>query len=243
LRDVIALYREHGARIFTPQTGSMGGLLTPKYNTKPLREALDDVFKDARLKDSKARLLIPTTDIGNGSVHVFKSAYDPEFVRDPDVKVVDAIVASCSAPLYFTPAEVEPYLLCDGGLWANNPSLVALTEASSRLRFNRADIHLLSIGTGVSTNFYPMKSKYWAWGFVSSWGTRKFISMLLNLQSQTASNLTKLLLNENQLVRVNFTSDIPLPLDEPEIIDDMVSRADRDFSRVAADIAALMKGD
>src|SRR6266853_1830748 len=68
------LYREWGARIFCPRRWSLGGLVAPKYASEPLRRALGSVFGDARLAESKARLIIPATDIGNGCVHVFKSS-------------------------------------------------------------------------------------------------------------------------------------------------------------------------
>jgi patatin-like phospholipase/acyl hydrolase len=243
LSEVIKLYRERGSEIFCARFWSLGGMLTPKYSIGPLRKALVEIFKDARLEGAKTRLLIPATDIGNGAVHVFKSAYDPDFVRDPKVRVIDAVVASCSAPLFFAPAKVEQYQLCDGGLWANNPTLVAMTEAMTRLKIGRADIRLLSIGTGIGKAYYPMGVRHWLWGFVAGWGMKKFINMLLNLQSTTASNVAKLLLDEKQMIRVDFESDLPLALDDPRTMNDLVSKADRDFTHASARIRAWLGGD
>ena len=53
------------------------------------------------------------------------------YTRDGNVLLRDAVLASCAAPMYFDPKAVEPYLLVGGGLWANNPSIIALTEAMS----------------------------------------------------------------------------------------------------------------
>lgn len=241
LSEVTKLYRERGPGIFCARPWSLGGLLTPKYSTEPLRRALFEIFKGARLKDAKTRLVIPATDIANGGVHVFKSAYDPGFVRDPNVKVVDAIVASCSAPSFFTPTKVGHYLLCDGGLWANNPALVALTEALTRLGMARADLRLLSVGTGIGKHYYPVGARHWFWGFVAGWGIKRFISMLLDLQSATSGNVVKLLLDRSQVMRINFESDKPLPLDNVSILDNLVSRADRDFTHNAAAISVWLE--
>lgn len=241
LSTVTKLYRERGAQIFAWRPLSFGGMIRPKYSTKPLRDALLDVFKGARMADAKTRLVIPATDVGNGGVHVFKSSYDPAFVRDPNVMVVDAIVASCSAPLFFSPAAVNQYQLCDGGLWANNPALVAVTEAMTRLDVKREAINLLSVGTGIAREYYPPSSRKWLWGFIAGWGMKKFISMLLNLQSVTAANVAKLLLSDEQLVRVNFESDLPLALDDPKVIDDLVSRADKDFTHASAKVRAWLE--
>ena len=80
--------------------------------------------------------MITSSDISTGSVHLFKSRYLGElgepYVRDGAVLLSDAILASCSAPTYFDPVHVDNYLLADGGLWANNPSIIALVEAVSK---------------------------------------------------------------------------------------------------------------
>ena len=241
LAKVTKLYREQGRIIFLPRSLSLKGAIFPRYASEPLRDALEDVFQDATLSDAKTRLIIPATDIGNGGVHVFKSNYDEGVVRDRDVKVVDAVLASCSAPSYFSPARVGPYQLSDGGLWANNPSLVVVTEAISRLGAERSQIRLLSVGTGIGKNYYPVASGG-MWGFMTGWGMLKFISMLMNLQSATASNVVQLLLEKHQTLRINFESDAPLSLDDVGIIDDLVSKADRDFTHNSADIRSLLRG-
>jgi hypothetical protein len=80
----------------------------------------------------------------------------------------------------------------------------------TRLGAERKDIRLLSVGTGIGSAYYPIGERNWLWGFVAGWGIKKFISMLLNLQSITAGNVTKLLLDQGQMVRINFKSDRPL---------------------------------
>jgi patatin-like phospholipase/acyl hydrolase len=245
LAKVTNLYREQGQIIFKPRRWSLKGAIFPRYASDPLRDALEDVFQDATLSDAKTKLVIPATDIGNGGVHVFKSNYDEGFVRDRNVKVVDAVLASCSAPSYFAPARVGPYQLSDGGLWANNPSLVAVTEALSRLGAERSQIRLLSVGTGIGKNYYPLSNSRGRWGFVTGWGMLKFISMLMNLQSATASNVVQLLLEKHQSLRINFESDMPLSLDDMRIIDDLVSKADKadkDFTHNSAAIRSLLRG-
>lgn len=243
ISKVTELYREKGSSIFRPKRWTFGGTVAPRYSSEPLRAALVSVFEDATLSDARTRLVIPATDIGNGGVHVFKSAYDEKFVRDRNVKVVDAVLASCSAPSYFAPSRVGPYQLSDGGLWANNPSLVAVTEALTRLGADRSAIRLLSVGTGIGKNYYPLSNVDKRWGFLNGWGISKFISMLLNLQAATASNVTQLILDKHQSVRVNFESDLPLSLDDIGTLDDLISRADKDFTHNSAAIRQLFGGN
>ena len=43
------------------------------------------------LGDIDVPLVLPSVDIGNGCVHVLKSQYHGEFVRDQNVRVSDAV--------------------------------------------------------------------------------------------------------------------------------------------------------
>ena len=76
------------------------------------------------------------------------------FDRDSDgLSLVDAVLRSCSAPTYFP--VYQNY--CDGGVWANNPSMSAVAAAANQMVGNcRLDKQrVLSIGTGVN----PMRLK------------------------------------------------------------------------------------
>ena len=64
----------------------------------------------------------------------------------------------------------------------------------------------------------------------------------MNLQSTTASNVVELLLEKHQSLRINFESDMPLPLDDVRIIDDLVSKADKDFTHNSVAIHSLLEG-
>ena len=161
--DLTEFYKTHGKAIFRPRVQSRFDILklfTSRYSSKTLKDLLDGVFHDKTLSDIAVPLVLPSVDIGNGCVHVLKSQYHREFIRDQNVRVSDAVLASCSAPTYFDPHVVnDTYQLVDGGLWANNPSLVAAIDAHYRLGVPLEDIRVLSIGTGKSTTFYPSQQR------------------------------------------------------------------------------------
>ena len=248
--DLFTLYSQHGKEIFRKRWFAkfdlfkLSSLFASRYNSKKLKEVLFQQIGNTCLGDVNTPLIIPSVDIGSGQVHVFKSAYDGAFVRDAKVQVANAVLASCAAPTYFDPYAVEPYSLVDGGLWANNPSLVAAIDAKRRLGINLDDIRILSIGTGKSKKYYPRKSGWFkdiflnswlGWGFATRWGNNKFIDILLNLQADTAHNMLRLLFQKDnnepdQLLRINFESDRPLPMDSPFKLDDWKRQADRDFT-------------
>ena len=234
-------YRQHGQRIFQKRLFCPSGILGSQYDNRYLKKVLKDTYGDSRkLGQIEIPLILPTTDIGIGCVHVLKSSYDKEFYRDKNRLVYEAVLASCSAPTYFDPYFMDTYLLADGGLWANNPSLVAIVDAKRRLGQTLDSLKILSIGTGEGREFYSQADRWWrrfmGWGFLTRWGGSKFIDMLLNLQSQTTNNMVGLLLEQDQIVRINFKSDEKLKLDDPKEHKNLISLADNDFTHNAQKI-------
>lgn len=245
--EVLGLYEEHGHDIFKKALLPRFGIFKSRYQSTGLQNNLVSLFGDTKLGDIDTPLIIPATDIGNGCVHVFKSTYHNEIFRDKNVKVADAVLASCAAPLFFPPILLsgdKPYLLADGGLWANSPSLVAAIDAKKRLNAKLENLRILSIGTGEANQFYSIKKfkkrRLFGWGIATKWGLTKFIRMLFNLQSETANNMLGLLLEQEQILRLSFNSDKKLFLDAPDEYDDLISRADRDFSHKARIIEAFL---
>ena len=233
------LYCKKGAGIFESKRSLIPSkflqtLTHGLYNSSSLKQILEEVFGDLRLGDVKIPLLLPASDIGLGGVHVFKSNYSPDFTRDKEILVRDAVLASCAAPTFFNPTKVGPYLLADGGLWANNPTLAAIIDAQYRLNVKFENIHVLSVGTGHAKKYYGTNDNKW-WGFMFGWGGRKFIDFLLSLQALSTNNYAQLMLRE-RLLRLDFESDIPLPLDDCSANDDLIARADQEFTYRSASI-------
>ena len=236
---IIKLYKEKGTKIFVDKKLLLPKFIKPAfislYENNGLIESLKEEFGDIKLGDIKIPLLLPSTDIGNGSVHVFKSGYSNEFTRDQKDFLYEAVAASCSAPIYFDPLKVNEYLLADGGIWANNPSLAAVIDAKKRLNVDFDDIKIFSLGTGHSKIAYGVsEDKYW--GFLTGLKNKEFISFILSLQSQSTNNYLQLMLNKEQILRIDFESDKPLPLDDLTQIDNLMSRADREFTHRTVEI-------
>lgn len=242
LDAVDKLYSTDGPAIFANRWWSVDGYLAAKYDASLLKAVLEKELGVAVLGDiTRPALLIPAADIGNGQVHVFKSQYDHEFVRDKGVRVADAVLASCSAPTFFAPHELGDYRLADGGVWANNPTLVAAIEAVRRFGADTRRIRILSIGTGAERFTYPRKPgiKARAWGFMTAWQRGKLVELMLSLQSQASTNMASLLLGKEQVLRLNFF-DSRLPMDDPTTIADLRARADALFTVASEDIRKFL---
>ena len=251
LSEVIDLYKNEGSQIFNSRKLGFMGLFKSRYRSDHLKKLLEEKFQNKTLSDPsiKTRLLIPTTDISNGDVHVIKSYYINEFKRDKDRKIQDAVLSSCSAPLYFNPNRMENYLLADGGLWANNPSLVALTEGMGKIKktdniekITLDNTRLLSIGTGIGHKYYDIKySGSDSWGFLRKWNSSKLIDTILNLQSINVHNTVNFMLPADNYLRINFESDTDLSLDSVEIISQLEAKAARDFTHNSDNILKLLR--
>ena len=199
MSGVVKLFEKESPRIFRRRwLGSFH--MRSKYSSRSLEQVIRSCVSDLTLGEISTPLMITGSDISTGGVHVFKSRYLKDlgepYVRDGDVVLSDAILASCAAPAYFDPVPVGDFLLADGGLWANNPSIIALTEAVSKFRRLVEQVRILSIGTGHSVNLYSQNR---LWGLMTGWGREKLVSYFLRLQSDASANMAKLLLADRYL--------------------------------------------
>jgi patatin-like phospholipase len=137
----------------------LGRLFSAKYSAQPLQVALDSVFKDALLGDSKVRLLVPSFNVNNGEIHIYKTRHHERFLTDFRVRMVDVALATTAAPTYFPAHRGEGgAIYIDGGLWANNPVGNAVVEAISWLGKSPGKISVLSLGcTQFPASFNDLK--------------------------------------------------------------------------------------
>ncbi|WP_096154499.1 MULTISPECIES: CBASS cGAMP-activated phospholipase [Bacillus] len=220
-------YKKYGKKIFQRQ--AKVGLFKSVYSDKYLRKLLRKSFHDIKLKEVKKPLLIPTVDLTHGKPFVHRSNYGHPDSDDLSILVWDAVLSSCSAPVYFPPNNIRnDYLTIDGGLWANNPSLVCLTEGLQFFRKNIQDIKILSIGTGQQKiDFTIDHDKYWG---VKKWlpfhlpslkVKPKLLDLALQLSSESVTFQCQTLLGENYL-RLNEELGREIPFDDLTCIEELI---------------------
>jgi len=83
--------------------------------------------------------------------------------------MVDVAMATSAAPTYFPAARIDGHRLIDGGVWANNPSVVAIAEALSVLEVPLASLKVLNIGTTEAVAQHPKRLDR---GGFAQWATR-----------------------------------------------------------------------
>ena len=184
METLVGLFENQAGRIFSRRRFSLSPFIRSRYSTHPLDRVIGEYVPEVTMGEVPTPLMITSSDISTGGVHVFKSRYLEDlgepYMRDGQVRLRDAILASCAAPTYFDPRQVGQYLLADGGLWANNPTIIAVIEALSKFRQSLGKIRVLSVGTGHSANFYTPSR---AWGLMTGWGGQKLVPYVLGLQS------------------------------------------------------------
>lgn len=170
--ELVSLYQEIGPDLFVnPMPDrklplmwwAFRNCLKPANPVEPLKRALLETFGDATLESVFAKygvaLCLPACRLLNWTPKVFKTPHLPELTRDGEVTLVDACLATSAAPLFLPVAEVRETgdashfgKFVDGGLWANNPAVVALLEAIDICTYKGGGrvanpIQILSIGT------------------------------------------------------------------------------------------------
>lgn len=144
-QEILNLYLKKGKEIF-PKGSTHFKLFHGKYSNEPLKNALIEVFGTKKIKDCQTRLLIPAFDLENRKVHIFKTPHSEDLYFDKECLLVDCLLATTAAPIYFSPYQMNGGIYMDGGIGANNPSMITVVEAMTRCGWKSDEIQLLSVG-------------------------------------------------------------------------------------------------
>jgi hypothetical protein len=164
--EVLEFYIRYGPAIF-PRKSPWWVLGPAKYEIEPLKQALEKTFGSKRLGDSTRRLLIPSFNATTGKIHIFKTAHHPRLQMDFKVPAVEVALATSSAPVFFPPYRSgQEVVFIDGGIWANNPVGLAVTEAISMLGKSGMEIDVLTVGGTSAPPDFTQRGRGWRfWAF------------------------------------------------------------------------------
>jgi uncharacterized protein len=206
-REMARLYTERGLDIFPAPPTSRLALLRRKlrhffhyrYERDGLQRVLEDVLGQHHLRDAKVPLCIPSCDGRYGEVYVFKTPHHPDFKKDGDELMVKVALSTSAAPTYFQPLDSGGYRHLDGGLWANNPIMVGLTDALSSFDINRSQVRILSVSCGDSP--FIVTDDHVVKGGLLSW--TNVINAAIHFQSLNAQGQASLLIGADKIQRVS----------------------------------------
>jgi uncharacterized protein len=205
--ELRSFYEERGPRIF-PHTSRFSRaraafrqLFRPKLDQEILLQELKLILGERKFGEAQCRLLIPTFDAVEGRIYIFKTAHDPRFLYDIHTPAIEVALATSAAPTYFSAARSMTRTgaqYVDGGVWANNPSMVAIVEAIAILGRRPDEISLLSIGTTTRPFSFTKHENSGA----MSWNVG-LIDLLMKGQAEVAAAQASLLLGERYR-RIDF---------------------------------------
>ncbi|PIA34134.1 hypothetical protein AQUCO_03800006v1 [Aquilegia coerulea] len=152
-KDIVPFYLEHCPKIF-PQKNNVGllgmaanvmdavkAINGPKYDGKYLRTLLQEFLPETKLNQTLTPVIIPTFDIKHLQPIIFSTfEADRDELKNPLLS--DVCISTSAAPI-FLPAhhfktsnskkEERCFNLIDGGVAANNPTLIAMSMITREL--------------------------------------------------------------------------------------------------------------
>ena len=193
--NVLELYLKKGEKIFPKEHWK---LFRGKYGTQPLKNELEEIFDDKKMCDASTRLVIPAYNLSTDAVQIFKTPHATDLYFDKDKKICDVLLATTAAPVYFSPYMMSGGVYMDGGIGANNPSLIALVEGITRCDWKKEEIMILNIGSITSGKNTTGKEKM---------GLSNFLTIqqcFMNAENQYASNICNLIIGD-RYIRIGET--------------------------------------
>jgi patatin-like phospholipase/acyl hydrolase len=205
--ELINIYRERGREIFhepfLEKIMKLDDISRPKYSSDGRDEVLKEYFRkkngqDVLLQDALTEVLVTSYDIQLRAPVFFTSQTNKEERKNRYYRKISsgftmhqAAMATSAAPTYFKPHKVKAsaehdtqergfYALVDGGVFANNPTSLALMEAiidskkPGKTPLELKDILVVSLGTGSLTRRYDYEK-------AANWGLLGWVQPLLNI--------------------------------------------------------------
>lgn len=143
--------------------------------------------------------------------------------------VRDAADASSAAPTYFPPVMHGGEAWGDGGIFANNPCMVAVTEASAM--WGMDNVRVLSVGTGHETTLIDGK-KAASWSSLG-WYQHNILDILMDAPMNMISMQCASLLGRGRYLRVDPDLSV---FHMKEVLDDTTPRTCSSLLSVGSDM-------
>ncbi|KAJ4701791.1 Patatin [Melia azedarach] len=205
------IFPQPGCQLFTNTRKVIRALSGPKYDGKYLHSTIKEKLGNAKLHQTLTNIVIPTFDIKRLQPTIF-SSYQVKEKLSLDALLSDICIGTSAAPTYLpahcfetkdTEGKVTEFNLIDGGVAANNPTLVAIGEVTKAITKGNPDFFpikpmdyrrflVISLGTGSSKE----EGKYSAdeaakWGVVG-WLTSGGSTPLVDVFTQASADMVDL---------------------------------------------------
>jgi len=201
---------------------SLDGRTAPKYLTRTRQKIFQEFFGDAQVGAALTTVILPTystreqvpfffaSDMGKSTS--FSGASGRAITEAGDFFLADAVTAATCDPAVSAPSKItnsagdQTETLVGAGVYANNPSLLALSEAL--LRYPGKQCVVISLGAGVS----PTVPEDAASGWRKSGDAEEIMRFAVEASQFTTAQITSALHRFGSgPVAAYIRLDIPLP--------------------------------
>ncbi|WCJ35388.1 Patatin-like protein 2 [Euphorbia peplus] len=214
-KDINDFYLEHCPKIFpqdrspfAPATNLVKTLTGPKYDGQYLHKVVKEKLGDLRVGQTLTNVVIPTFDIKRLQPTVFNT-FEAKKVQSLDALLSDICIATSAAPTYLpahafettdSEGNIRQFDLIDGGVAANNPTLVAMNAVMKEIIRDNTDFFpikptdysrflVLSLGTGTAKYEEKFDAAEAAkWGLLG-WLTSEHSTPLVDVFTQASSDM------------------------------------------------------
>ncbi|ONM27183.1 patatin-like protein 1 [Zea mays] len=174
-KDLNTFYLENGPKIFpqkkagflTPVANLLGLVKGPKYDGVFLHDKIKSLTHDVRVADTVTNVIVPAFDVKYLQPIIF-STYEAKNDTLKNAHLSDICISTSAAPTYFpahffkteaTDGRSREFHLVDGGVAANNPTMVAMSMLTKEVLRRNPDFNagrpteytnylIISVGTG-----------------------------------------------------------------------------------------------
>lgn len=169
--QLVSLYLDEGPRIFSRSVvhrlRSAHGIIGAKYPAAGIEDVLERYFDDIRLTETLGDVLVTAYETELREPFLFRSRR-ARAEPSRDFALRDVARAVTAAPTFFAPARVpdgegSSWTLIDGGVYANNPTMIGVVEAMAA--YDATEVLSLSLGTGDPTRPLPY-DRIRSWGLL-----------------------------------------------------------------------------
>jgi patatin-like phospholipase/acyl hydrolase len=204
---------------------TLGHAIATKYANGTRQRLLGELFQSLSLEDAVLPCCVTAYDTQRRQPAILRSYGVVPIGRAPTepmcpvrFSMADAAFATSAAPTYFPPAlirELEPeepglerrtFSLVDGGLFANNPALIAYTEAKKVFPW-AARFVIASLGTGISDMPY-LHEEIRRWGFVDWVSPHHNVPLLAMMMDGQSDSAVEMLENLDRVNLFRFDIDV-----------------------------------
>ncbi len=197
---ILDFYKSKAGLIFGRPKGLHKRLWQPKHSNEGLSQALQEAFGDTRLGKAKTRLCIPAFSLQEGKAVVYKTSHHQKLDSDYLIPAYQVALSTSAAPTFFPPfsgkysvpersTKISITNQVDGGIYANNPTLIGIIEAVQTLKIPIENLRVLSLGTGTTPFTDSSEQRRWGLGY---WATR-IVDIVGQAQSRHVEDTVKFL--------------------------------------------------